>query len=91
MDRRMPIMNGDVATAELRQLGVTVPIIGLTGDAHRDDMTSFKAMGVNEVLTCTTRLMALMGRAAHRSSPSPWRAPVCSSSWRTIYPGRGRP
>jgi hypothetical protein len=42
-------MNGDDATAELRARGVTVPIIGLTGDAHRDDLDSFLSKGANEV------------------------------------------
>lgn len=42
-------MNGDDATIALRNRGITVPIVGVTGDAHRDDLEAFKLKGVNEV------------------------------------------
>ncbi len=47
--RRMPILNGDLATKELRERGLTAPIVGVTGDALAEDLTSFVASGVNEV------------------------------------------
>ncbi len=47
----MPNQNGDDATAALRALGMSVPVIGLTGDAHPDDIESFLAKGATEVLT----------------------------------------
>jgi CheY-like chemotaxis protein len=45
----MPNMSGDDATAAVREMGVTVPIVGLTGDAHREDTDAFQAKGANEV------------------------------------------
>ncbi len=47
--RRMTQMNGDEATAILRSRGIRVPIIGLTGDAHPEDLESFLATGASEV------------------------------------------
>jgi hypothetical protein len=46
---RMPVMNGDDATALLRQQGVTLPIVGITGDAQREDLESFARKGADEV------------------------------------------
>jgi CheY-like chemotaxis protein len=47
--RRMTQMNGDEATAILRSRGIRVPIIGLTGDAHPEDLESFLTTGASEV------------------------------------------
>jgi CheY-like chemotaxis protein len=57
----MVSMNGDTAATALRAQGVTVPIIGLTGDAHEDDAQRFLDSGANQVLTkpiSRTRLRA---------------------------------
>jgi CheY-like chemotaxis protein len=51
----MPVMNGDDATEALRSRGITVPIVGLTGDAHSDDLTTFLQRGASEVpVACPT-------------------------------------
>ncbi len=49
LDRRMPRMNGDDALAILRGRGVTVPIVGITGDAQKDDLEVFLRKGATEV------------------------------------------
>ncbi len=48
-------MNGDVATSVLRERGVLVPIVGLTGDTHADDMHDFLARGANEASAARAR------------------------------------
>jgi CheY-like chemotaxis protein len=49
LDRRMPRMNGDDALAILRGRGVTIPIVGITGDAQKDDLEVFLRKGATEV------------------------------------------
>ena len=51
MDIRMPKMNGDQATKELRAKGVKTEIIGLSGDAMEEDLNTFKEKGFDEYLT----------------------------------------
>ena len=50
MDNSMPIMNGPSAAKAIRELGVTVPIIALTGNVLEDDVRNFKFCGANAVL-----------------------------------------
>ena len=47
MDKSMPLLNGDVATARLRELGYTGLIIGLTGNVLPEDLEEFCKMGAN--------------------------------------------
>jgi signal transduction histidine kinase len=47
MDKSMPLMDGDVATAKLREWGYEGLIIGLTGNALEEDLKSFCDMGAN--------------------------------------------
>ncbi len=51
MDIRMPKMNGDQATKELRAKGIKTEIIGLSGDAMEEDLNTFKEKGFDEYLT----------------------------------------
>ena len=51
MDKEMPIMDGYQATRTLRNLGNFGVIIGLTGNAIKEDIDEFKNHGVNTVLT----------------------------------------
>ncbi len=50
MDRRMPVMDGDQATRELRAKGYNGPIFGVTGDALPTDVSLFIDAGATEVL-----------------------------------------
>jgi CheY-like chemotaxis protein len=50
MDNSMPIMNGPSAARAIRRMGVTVPIIGVTGNMLEDDVHQFKDGGANAVL-----------------------------------------
>ena len=42
-------MNGDAATRALRARGCVLPIVGVTGDTHTEDVDSFIQAGVTEV------------------------------------------
>jgi signal transduction histidine kinase/CheY-like chemotaxis protein len=51
MDGNMPIKDGKTATAELRTMNVTIPIIAVTGNAMSEDVAQFLAAGANDLLT----------------------------------------
>ena len=51
MDDHMPNMTGVETTSHLRELGVTVPIFGVTGNALLSDQARFVAAGVTKVVT----------------------------------------
>lgn len=50
MDGQMPVKNGFDATRELREYGLSVPIIAVTGNALHEDVALFMAAGADEVL-----------------------------------------
>lgn len=50
MDFIMPNMNGPTATEEIRSLGYTAPIFGVTGNGLTTDIEYFKNSGVDSVL-----------------------------------------
>jgi CheY-like chemotaxis protein len=47
IDKSMPLMDGDVATAKLREWGYDGLIFGLTGNALAEDLKSFCDLGAN--------------------------------------------
>ncbi len=52
MDIQMPVMDGNQATKEIRQLGFTdFPIIGLSANAMKDDYKAAKQSGMDDYLT----------------------------------------
>jgi CheY-like chemotaxis protein/two-component sensor histidine kinase len=51
MDNYMPVMDGPSACTQMRRLGYTRPIIGLTGHALGEDLQAFRDAGANAVLT----------------------------------------
>ena len=51
MDYMMPNMDGPTATSEIRKLGYTRPIIGVTGHALKGDQEQFMACGVTCIFT----------------------------------------
>ena len=50
MDFVMPNMDGPTATREIRSLGYNGLILGVTGNAHPDDIETFLNAGANRVL-----------------------------------------
>ena len=50
MDYEMPRMNGPSATSRLRELGYTIPIIGVTGNILNEDVKYFIQSGADSVL-----------------------------------------
>jgi osomolarity two-component system sensor histidine kinase TcsA len=50
MDINMPVMDGLTATEQIRQLGVDVPIIALTGNALKGDAETYLAKGMNDYI-----------------------------------------
>ncbi|RYG41273.1 response regulator [archaeon] len=45
MDAEMPVLHGYQATRVLRHIGVPVPIIGVSGNVHASDVTTFLQSG----------------------------------------------
>jgi signal transduction histidine kinase len=56
MDIQMPVMDGIDATKEIRCLGMTLPIVGLTASVRRDD---FATIGLNDWIGKPVRLKEL--------------------------------
>jgi CheY-like chemotaxis protein len=50
MDMRMPGLNGEETSRELRKLGVATPIVALTANAFEDDRHACLAAGMNDFL-----------------------------------------
>jgi CheY-like chemotaxis protein len=76
MDNSMPLLDGMTATRILRLHGVTIPIVGVTGNALEEDLQAFREAGANQVLTkpiAVTQLERLLRPLvrARRSSISP--------------------
>jgi CheY-like chemotaxis protein len=51
LDFEMPLLNGPDAAKQLRKLGLTVPIIGITGNVLPEDRQHFLDSGVNVVIS----------------------------------------
>ncbi len=51
IDKEMPVMDGLEATRELRAMGISIPIVGLTGNALDSDRNQFLAAGIDEFFT----------------------------------------
>ncbi|KAJ5175795.1 Two-component system protein A [Penicillium canariense] len=50
MDINMPVMDGLMATEQIRQMQVDVPIIALTGNALKGDAETYLAKGMNDYI-----------------------------------------
>jgi CheY-like chemotaxis protein len=59
MDMQMPIMDGIDATKEIRCLGMTLPIVGLSASVRRED---FGSIGLNDWIGKPVRLKELQAK-----------------------------
>ena len=50
----MPVMDGVTATQIIRAGGLSLPIVGVTGNALDEDIQSFMAGGADEILVSST-------------------------------------
>ncbi|KAJ3238054.1 hypothetical protein HDU77_011558 [Chytriomyces hyalinus] len=51
MDLEMPIMSGEEASARIRSLGITIPIVAVTGNSIRgDDVNPLRQAGISEIV-----------------------------------------
>jgi osomolarity two-component system sensor histidine kinase TcsA len=50
MDISMPVLDGLEATAQIRAMGVEVPILALTANALKGDMETYLAKGMNDYI-----------------------------------------
>lgn len=51
MDQIMPVMTGSEATAAIRKLGFTNPVVAVTGNALEEDKVHILSCGANHVIT----------------------------------------
>jgi CheY-like chemotaxis protein len=59
IDYEMPVMDGPTACREIRDLGINVNIIGVTGNALPEDISYFISLGANEVTTKPVKIAEL--------------------------------
>ncbi|KAI8832619.1 hypothetical protein BJ741DRAFT_614177 [Chytriomyces cf. hyalinus JEL632] len=51
MDLEMPFMSGEEASARIRSLGITIPIVAVTGNSIRgDDVNPLRQAGISEIV-----------------------------------------
>ncbi len=50
MDYEMPRLNGPLAVAQLREIGIDIPVIGITGNVLKEDSEYFIECGANKVI-----------------------------------------
>lgn len=50
MDVSMPVMDGLTATARIREMGLQIPIIAITGNALKGDAETYMAKGMNDCI-----------------------------------------
>jgi CheY-like chemotaxis protein len=60
MDYEMPVLNGPDATQRLRDMGFTLPVIGVTGNVLPEDREHFMLCGANVVLPKPISLAILL-------------------------------
>eukprot|EP01041_Mallomonas_annulata_P014389 gene14389-30628_t len=65
MDNTMPNMTGVEATVEIRKLGYSNLIVGVTGNAMEDDVKAFLRAGADMIFTKPFKLEHLHALIAH--------------------------
>ncbi len=86
MDVQMPEMDGLTATRRARAKGHTLPIVGMTANAFREQREEYTAGGMDDVISkpvdwlklheCLTRLCAGAIRGGQNAGPSPTPRPA---------------
>ena len=56
LDKEMPVMDGHECVSRLRESGLTVPVIGVTGNALSEDRLAFTAAGASAVVSKPVRI-----------------------------------
>jgi CheY-like chemotaxis protein len=64
---QMPLMTGPEVALKLREMKITVPIIGLTGNAAAEDVEYFRNCGANSIVSKPFSLEQLYGAISHMS------------------------
>jgi CheY-like chemotaxis protein len=65
-DNSMPVMDGVTATRLLREGGIALPVVGVTGNALEEDIRSFMKGGATEILVRSLGRQRWAGQLASR-------------------------
>ncbi len=74
MDVQMPVMDGITATKKIREMGLSLPVVGLTANAFEEDRTKGLKAGMDDYLTkpiTANRLKAVLARYTGDSRTQP--------------------
>ena len=85
MDMRMPGLDGEQTSRELRRLGVVTPIVALTANAFEDDRHACLAAGMNDFLVkplspAALRAMLIRWAGPRGQSADGESAPIAKTS-----------
>lgn len=75
----MPVMDGVTATRLMREGGIALPVVGVTGNALEEDIRSFMNGGATEILVSPTAPHLGQRRRYELASPS-----AQSHSWLSL-------
>jgi len=78
-DNSMPVMDGVTATRLLREGGIALPVVGVTGNALEEDIRSFISGGATEILVSRQLIQRRSAAVSFRSLARPLLFLLCSS------------
>lgn len=70
----MPLMSGVEVAREVRRLGITVYIVGCTGNALREDQDEYLVAGADDIIpkpVAQTEIVAKLAEARRRKHGTP--------------------